>query len=107
MMLVDTNVLVNAHRPEANRHAEYRDWLQDLINSPQPYAVSDFALIGMVRSRVPGSGRSSASCACKLALVATTSQTPIWPRLPLRMHASSSRMTRAFISSPGFAGTTR
>ncbi len=49
MMLVDTNVLVNAHRPEANRHAEYRDWLQELINRPQPYAVSDFALIGMVR----------------------------------------------------------
>jgi toxin-antitoxin system PIN domain toxin len=49
MMLVDTNVLINAHRPESNRHAEYRVWLQDLINGPQPYAVSDFALTGMVR----------------------------------------------------------
>lgn len=49
MLLVDTNVLINAHRPEANRHAEYHDWLQDLINGPQPYAVSDFAVAGMVR----------------------------------------------------------
>jgi toxin-antitoxin system PIN domain toxin len=49
MMLMDTNVLINAHRPEADRHAEYRDWLQDLINGPQPYAVCDFALTGMIR----------------------------------------------------------
>ena len=49
MLLLDTNVLINAHRPEADRHVEYRDWLESLINGPQPYAVSDFAILGMVR----------------------------------------------------------
>jgi len=49
MLLLGTNVLINAHRPESHRHAEYRDWLEDLLNGPQPYAVSDFAILGMVR----------------------------------------------------------
>jgi len=49
MLLLDTNVLISAHRPEADRHVEYRDWLEDLINGSQPYAVSDFAILGMVR----------------------------------------------------------
>ena len=49
MLLVDTNVLINAHRPESHRHVECRDWLEDLINGPQLYAVSDFAMLGMVR----------------------------------------------------------
>jgi len=48
-MLMDTNVLINAHRPEADRHEDYRDWMAELINSPEPYAVADFALLGMVR----------------------------------------------------------
>lgn len=49
MMLLDTNILIYAHRPDAQRHAEFRDWVQTLIDSPQPYAVSDFALTGMIR----------------------------------------------------------
>jgi toxin-antitoxin system PIN domain toxin len=49
MMLLDTNVLVYAHRRDAPRHAEYRDWLESLIDGPQPYAVSDHALTGMIR----------------------------------------------------------
>lgn len=49
MMLVDTNVLINAHRPEAQRHEEYLDWLEDMINGPQPYAVCDFTITGMIR----------------------------------------------------------
>lgn len=49
MLLADTNVLVYAHRPEAERHKEYRDWLEGLINGPEPYAVADFAVNGMVR----------------------------------------------------------
>jgi toxin-antitoxin system PIN domain toxin len=49
MLLVDTNVLINAHRPEAWRHQEYLGWLEDMINGPQPYAVSDFAIAGMIR----------------------------------------------------------
>jgi uncharacterized protein len=49
MLLVDTNVLVYAHRPEADRHKDYRDWLEGLINGPEPYAVADLAVNGMVR----------------------------------------------------------
>lgn len=49
MRLVDTNVMIYAHRHDADRHADYRDWLQAMIDGPEPYAVSDFAVIGMVR----------------------------------------------------------
>jgi toxin-antitoxin system PIN domain toxin len=49
MMLVDTNVMIYAHRRDAKRHPEYRDWLQAMINGPEPYAVADFAVTGMVR----------------------------------------------------------
>lgn len=49
MMLLDTNVLIYAHRRDARRHEEYREWLEALIDGPQPYAVSDHALMGMIR----------------------------------------------------------
>lgn len=49
MMLMDTNVLVSAHRPESDGHPGYQEWVADVVNSPEPYAVADFALIGMIR----------------------------------------------------------
>jgi uncharacterized protein len=49
MMLVDTNVLIYAHRLESDRHLEYRAWMDELIAGPEPYAVSDFALNGLIR----------------------------------------------------------
>ena len=49
MMLADTNILIYAHRLDADRHHEYRDWLQSVTNGPAAYAVSDFALTGMIR----------------------------------------------------------
>ena len=49
MMLVDTNVLIYAHRRNSDKHSEYRDWLTGLIQGPEPYAVSDFAVTGMIR----------------------------------------------------------
>jgi uncharacterized protein len=48
-MLADVNVLVYAHNSNAERHLEYRNWLQDLLAGPQPYAVSDFVLNSLVR----------------------------------------------------------
>jgi toxin-antitoxin system PIN domain toxin len=48
-MLLDVNVLVYAHNSNAERHLEYRSWLQDLLAGPEPYAVSDFVLNGLVR----------------------------------------------------------
>jgi uncharacterized protein len=49
MRLVDTNVMIYAHRHEADRHAEYSTWMDALIAGPEPYAVSDFALNGVIR----------------------------------------------------------
>jgi toxin-antitoxin system PIN domain toxin len=49
MRLVDTNVMIYAHRHDAERHEEYRDWLEMMLNGSEPYAVSDFAVMGMIR----------------------------------------------------------
>lgn len=49
MLLMDANILIYANRHDAERHAEYREWMLGLINGPEPYAVSDFAVAGMVR----------------------------------------------------------
>ncbi len=49
MRLVDTNVLIYAHRRDANRHAEYRDWVQALVDGPEAYAVADSAVNALVR----------------------------------------------------------
>lgn len=49
MLLMDTNVLVNAFWREAERYDEYRAWLLGVVNGPEAYAVSDVALTGMMR----------------------------------------------------------
>lgn len=49
MRLTDTNILVYAHRPEAERHQEYLAWVTGMVNGAEPYAVSDLAITGMVR----------------------------------------------------------
>lgn len=49
MILLDTNVIINAFWHDAERHEEYRALLLAMINGPEPYAVSDFALTGMIR----------------------------------------------------------
>jgi toxin-antitoxin system PIN domain toxin len=49
MMLVDTNVMIYAHRRDEDRHQEYREWLLALVNGPEPYAVADQAAAGLVR----------------------------------------------------------
>jgi toxin-antitoxin system PIN domain toxin len=49
MMLVDTNVMVYAHRNEDVRHPEFRAWMDALIAGPEPYAVSDIALNAVIR----------------------------------------------------------
>src|ERR1700722_20756941 len=41
--------MVYAHRREAERHQEYEAWMQAMINGPEPYAVADFTVTGMVR----------------------------------------------------------
>ena len=49
MLLCDVNVLVYAHREDVANHRAYREWLEDVINGDQAYAVSDLVLSGFVR----------------------------------------------------------
>jgi len=42
-------VLVYAYREDLPRHAEYLAWLENAINSPEPYAVTDTVLAGFLR----------------------------------------------------------
>lgn len=45
----DVNVLVYAHRREAQRHNEYRDWLSALGSGTTPFALSDLVVSGFLR----------------------------------------------------------
>jgi toxin-antitoxin system PIN domain toxin len=49
MILPDVNVLVYAHREDAVDHPRYRQWLEDLIRSGQPYGLSDLVLSSFLR----------------------------------------------------------
>lgn len=46
---VDVNVLVHAHRPEAERHPEFRAWLDHARMDNEPLGLSDLVLSGFVR----------------------------------------------------------
>ena len=49
MILIDVNVLVYAHREDAVDHPRYRQWLEEIIRSGQPYGLSDHVLSGFLR----------------------------------------------------------
>ncbi|MGI8610438.1 MAG: type II toxin-antitoxin system VapC family toxin [Candidatus Dormibacteria bacterium] len=49
MVLPDVNVLVHAHREDAPLHALCRDWLHDIMESPQAFGVADLVLSGFLR----------------------------------------------------------
>ena len=49
MRLLDVNVLINAHRREADHHKDYRVYVESLVNGDEAYAVSDFVIAGFVR----------------------------------------------------------
>lgn len=49
MLICDANVLIYAHREDAEEHPRYRAWLEDLLSDAAPYGVSDVALSGFVR----------------------------------------------------------
>lgn len=42
-------MLVYAHRRDADRHAEYRGWLEQVMNADQAYGVADLVLSGFLR----------------------------------------------------------
>ena len=49
MMLPDVNVLVYAFRRDSDRHAEYRAWLQAVVDDPNVDGVSLKVLAGVLR----------------------------------------------------------
>ena len=49
MILLDVNVVVYAHREDAPRHAEYRAWLEQRLDSVHGCGVSELALSGCLR----------------------------------------------------------
>jgi toxin-antitoxin system PIN domain toxin len=49
MRCVDVNLLVYAHRPEADRHEEYRAWLEDAADGDQPLGLIDAVMAAFVR----------------------------------------------------------
>lgn len=49
MLMPDVNVLVYAHRADEEVHAEYRDWLEALVDGAAPFALSALVAVGFVR----------------------------------------------------------
>jgi hypothetical protein len=49
LILPDVNVLIYAFRVDAERHGDYKKWLEDLINGATTYAVSAQVLASVVR----------------------------------------------------------
>jgi toxin-antitoxin system PIN domain toxin len=49
LLLVDTNVLIYAHRADAPEHAAWRSWLELRVNGAEPWAVSVGAIAGFLR----------------------------------------------------------
>jgi uncharacterized protein len=47
--LLDVNVLVEAHRADAPKHAIAGPWLEDLVNGDEAFALHDAVLAGFVR----------------------------------------------------------
>lgn len=49
MILMDVNVLVYAHREDAQDHVRWRQWLEDVLHGDEGFGVSDLVLSGFVR----------------------------------------------------------
>lgn len=49
MKLLDVNILVAAHREDAEQHHTIRPWLESQLEKPPGIALSDLALSGFVR----------------------------------------------------------
>ena len=49
MILLDVNILVQAHREDADSHAEVSTWLHEKLNEPAGVAVSNLVLNGCLR----------------------------------------------------------
>lgn len=50
MRCVDVNILINAHRPESARHDEFRAWLDEARNGPEPLGLIPLVAGGFLRT---------------------------------------------------------
>ena len=49
MILPDVNVLIYAFRADAERHEEYKGWLESVVNGPAAYGIAPQVLGSVVR----------------------------------------------------------
>ncbi|MDH4154461.1 MAG: type II toxin-antitoxin system VapC family toxin [Nitrospira sp.] len=49
MILPDVNILVYAHRHDAARHSDYKNWLAKLLDSDMAFGISELVLSGFLR----------------------------------------------------------
>lgn len=49
MILPDVNVLIYAFRSDSERHAEYKEWLEDVVNGHAAYGIAPQTLTGVIR----------------------------------------------------------
>jgi toxin-antitoxin system PIN domain toxin len=49
LILPDVNVLIYAFRADSRDHARYKDWIENVINSPAAYGISPQVLTSVVR----------------------------------------------------------
>jgi len=49
LILFDVNVLLNAHRPGQEHHRVARELLEQTVNAPAPFALSELVLTAFVR----------------------------------------------------------
>ncbi len=49
MLLADVNVFIHARRRESERHEEHKEWLEGVLDGPEPFGVSELVLSAFVR----------------------------------------------------------
>ena len=49
MILTDVNLLVYAHREDFEQHLQYRQWLQHVLESGEPFVMANVVLSGFIR----------------------------------------------------------
>jgi toxin-antitoxin system PIN domain toxin len=49
LILPDVNVVIYAHRQDAQDHRRFRAWLEDVVNADEAFAMSELVLSGFVR----------------------------------------------------------
>lgn len=49
MLMPDVNVLIYAHRQDEDWHAEYAAWLEEIVDGPEPFALSVLVAVGFIR----------------------------------------------------------